>query len=411
MSDSAPQLDPIPTTEQSDVTYPRTHSSANGNSTMQNAKDNFVNSTYSAMESVQNHPYTQNVKQTVSNGKMYYSITSPPNGEAWLNRNTGPVAENVKNQSAKTSNEFSNLANARTRPNQQTATGQPLTHYHSMFYSLLSWENPRATGISFATSVLLIFLARYFPVLRYVFKGLSWVLTLTVVAELAGRAAFKQGLASSFRPRKYYTIPRELLERMLEDVEQLINFFVIEFQRILFAENLLHSAAALATSIISYWLIKFVPLWGLSLIATSVIYLVPLIYVNNREIIDHQIQRASEIVNSQATQVKDLAGHHTGRAVETAKAYAGDYSAKAQNYIGSARGRSGSPEVNSSSPPTSKPAKSYPNNDIAQEASDASYKSSDFPHAPRQEPTSNTTPIADQYRASAFGGEQGPMTS
>lgn len=65
----------------------------------------------------------------------------------------------------------------------------------------------------------------------------------TVAAEVVGRAAFKQGLASSFRPKKYYTIPRELLERMLEDVEQLINFFVIEFQRILFAENLLHSFA------------------------------------------------------------------------------------------------------------------------------------------------------------------------
>ncbi|KAI9706134.1 MAG: hypothetical protein M1836_005540 [Candelina mexicana] len=406
MSDSAPQLDPIPTTEQSDVTYPRTHSSANGNSTMQNAKDNFVNSECRRMLLLNSSgSLTLNSRHILCNG-----IRAEPPLHAERQAD-GPVAENVKNQSAKTSNEFSNLANARTRPDQQTATGQPLTHYHSMFYSLLSWENPRATGISFATSVLFIFLARYFPVLRYVFKGLSWVLTLTVVAEMVGRAAFKQGLASSFRPRKYYTIPRELLERMLEDVEQLINFFVIEFQRILFAENLLHSAAALATSIISYWLIKFVPLWGLSLIATSVTYLVPLIYVNNREIIDHQIQRASDIVNSQATQVKDLAGHHTGRAVETAKAYAGDYSAKAQNYIGSARGRSGSPEVNSSSPPTSKPAKSYPNNDIAQEASDASYKSSDFPHAPRQEPTSNTTPIADQYRASAFGGEQGPMTS
>ena len=39
------------------------------------------------------------------------------------------------------------------------------------------------------------------------------------------------------RPRKYFTIPRESLESLLGDVEQLVNFFVIEFQRILFAEN------------------------------------------------------------------------------------------------------------------------------------------------------------------------------
>ncbi len=49
--------------------------------------------------------------------------------------------------------------------------------------------------------------------------------------------AFKQSLVSAVRPRKYFTIPREWLEASLEDAEQLMNFFVIESQRILFAEN------------------------------------------------------------------------------------------------------------------------------------------------------------------------------
>jgi hypothetical protein len=48
-----------------------------------------------------------------------------------------------------------------------------------------------------------------------------------------------QSLLATFRPKRYYTIPRESLESALEDVEQLINFFVIELQRILFAENVL----------------------------------------------------------------------------------------------------------------------------------------------------------------------------
>lgn len=50
----------------------------------------------------------------------------------------GPVADKVKDQQAKTSSEFSNLANSRTKPDQGAATGQPLTHYHSFFYNLLS---------------------------------------------------------------------------------------------------------------------------------------------------------------------------------------------------------------------------------------------------------------------------------
>ena len=77
----------------------------------------------------------------------------------------------MKDQSVKTSSEFRNLADSRTAPNQKTATDQPLTHYHSFFYNLLSWQNPRATAIAFVSSILLIFAARYLPVLRWTFKA------------------------------------------------------------------------------------------------------------------------------------------------------------------------------------------------------------------------------------------------
>lgn len=181
----------------------------------------------------------------------------------------------------------------------------------------------------------------------------------------------------------------------MEDVEQLINFFVIEFQRVLFAENLARTIAAFLAALVSYWLIKFVPLWGLSLIGVTVIYLTPLIYINNREIIDEQIENITQVINSQATQVKEIAGHHAERATSTVKAYAGDYSAKAQNYIGNARGRSNSPEVNTSSAPPNKSGPGNPPN----------YTSSDFPHAPKQEPTPGTTSHQEQYENSEFGGQ------
>ena len=217
---------------------------------------------------------------------------------------------------------------------------------------------------------------------------------VATTAEIGGKTLFSQGLASSVRPKKYYTIPRESLEASLEDVEQLINFFMIEFQRVLFAENLAHTIAAFLGALVSYWLIKFVPLWGLSLIGVSIIYLTPLVYINNKQIIDQQINNITEVINSQATQVKEIAGHHAERATSTVKAYAGDYSAKAQNYIGNARGRSNSPEVNTSS----QPIKSGPGNP-------PNYSSSDFPHAPKQEPTSGMTSHQEQYENSQFGGQ------
>ncbi|KLJ11039.1 hypothetical protein EMPG_13677 [Blastomyces silverae] len=148
---------------------------------------------------------------------------------------------------------------------------------------------------------------------------------------------FSRGLASSSRPRKYYTIPKDTVESILEDLEQLMDFFLIEFQRILFAENLTYTLAAFTAALTSYWLVRFLPIWGLALTLVSVAYLGPLIYINNREIIDTQIDQIQQIVNSQATQVKEMAGQQTAHATHIVKQYVGDYTAKANEYMGSAR--------------------------------------------------------------------------
>lgn len=83
---------------------------------------------------------------------------------------------------------------------------------------------------------------------RWGFK-LTWMaLGITVAAEILGRAVLNNGLATQLRPRKYYTIPRETLDAMIGDVHELVNFFVIEAQRILFAENIYASLAVSSPS-------------------------------------------------------------------------------------------------------------------------------------------------------------------
>ena len=116
-----------------------------------------------------------------------------------LTHTAGPVAENVKAEAARTSNELSNLANARNqRPEQRAATGQHLTHYHSFFFSLFSWENPRATAVAYAATIVFIFGARYLahahPAARQ------------VVVELDGRLAELV--------REWFDLPRAPLLRI-----------------------------------------------------------------------------------------------------------------------------------------------------------------------------------------------------
>ena len=149
----------------------------------------------------------------------------------------GPMADKARIEGDKTRSELSNLAGSRQTPATKTATGQDLTHYHSFFYNLLSWENPRATAISYVTIVLFIFATRYVPLVRYGLKGLYIILGITAATEGAGKLLMGQGVASRMRPKRYYTLPREWLETIMDDATELINFFVIEFQRIVFAEN------------------------------------------------------------------------------------------------------------------------------------------------------------------------------
>lgn len=123
-----------------------------------------------------------------------------------------------------------------------------------------------------------------------------------------------------------------------------------------------HHQAFFAT-LTTYFLIKFVPLWGLALIATNVAFLGPLIYIQNKEVIDAQLEKGYHIANQQATQLRELAAEHTGNATASIKGMTQQYTNKAQETINQYRGRSASPEV----------------------------KREDFPTAPSTEPVGVTT--------------------
>ncbi|KAI1203997.1 Reticulon-domain-containing protein [Nemania serpens] len=277
----------------------------------------------------------------------------------------GPVAASVKDQTTKTGAEFSNLAGARRTPANPAATGQPLTHYHSFFPELLSWNNPRASAIAYTGIVAAIFALRYLDIVRYAFK-LTWMtLGVTILGEVTGKAILGRGLTSQLRPHKYYTISREAVDGLVGDAYELANFFVIESQRILFAENVLVSTAAAVAALFSYFLAKIVPYWGLALIGTTALFLAPLIYTTNKELIDQYVQEGSNLVSSQTEQLRQVASEHTSHATEIAKQYMGDYTAKAQGLLH--RGGSASPEP------------------IPKSAPQSNIKHTDFPEAPKQD--------------------------
>lgn len=91
---------------------------------------------------------------------------------------------------------------------------------------------------------------------------------------------------------------------------------------------------AFVAAFISYYLVKIVPFWGLSLIGSSVLFLTPLIYKQNKETIDAQIRHASRVVNQQTVQVKQVAVQQSSAALNTTKHFVDEYSTKASQLIG-----------------------------------------------------------------------------
>ncbi|KIW66277.1 hypothetical protein, variant [Phialophora macrospora] len=307
-SDYAPQGGLSPETKQTNGVEPA------------NFQQSLANNASAAAQTIQQHPITQNLVN-------------------------GPVAQSAKSEAAATKSEFSDLASSRQKPGYTASNDTELTHYHSFFYTLLSWKNKRATGITFVSAITFIFAVRYLPIVRYVIK-LTWMsLGVVTIAEASSKALMGSSVASSLRPRRYYKIPKETLEASLDDLENLINFFVIEIQRIVFAENIPVTAAAFLTAFITYYLIKIVPFWGMALIATSVMFLAPLIYLENKEFIDAQLEHAGHVIGQQTSQIKDLTAQHTSKGLESMKQYTGTAAAKAQDFVGTARQKIPSPTI------------------------------------------------------------------
>ncbi|UKZ74032.1 hypothetical protein TrVFT333_001686 [Trichoderma virens FT-333] len=222
------------------------------------------------------------------------------------------------------------------------STGEPLTAYHSLFSQLLSWKNPRNSAIAYVSVISTIIAVRYLNLFSWILS-LSWmILATTVAAEVTGKLVLNNGLASQFRPRQYYTLSHDTFERLVSDAHGLINFFLIETQRIIFVENVSVSAAACVAAFISGFLIKVLPYW---------------------EFIDEQLKTAADAINAQTAQVRDAAQKQADHLAAVSKQYAGDYTGKVTEILRShnlAPAAAKKSPVDFPSPPTEEPKAAEP---------------------------------------------------
>lgn len=140
----------------------------------------------------------------------------------------------------------------------------------------------------------------------------------------------------------------------------------------------------------------------------------PLVYIQNRELIDGHLNNASNVINQQATQVRDLAAQHTGRAGEVAKSTMSQYSAKAQDLIGQAKNKttgttsSDSTTASSNGPASTGTTSTGLSSEPLNTSSTNGIKREDFPSAPQE--SFPAAPSAEPIRRTEVPTDPIPQT-
>lgn len=149
--------------------------------------------------------------------------------------------------------------------------------------------------------------------------------------EAAGRFVFKgdQGLVSQFAPQEYFTVSRETMDPIFNEVFSLLNFGFTEFQRLLFARNIQHTSIAFVLSFVAYNLIRFLPLWALTMIGIILAFALPPVYIQNQQAIDGHLNQASQLGAAHYNNAVGAASKHASVATEKVKLAAIDLGAKA----------------------------------------------------------------------------------
>jgi len=186
-----------------------------------------------------------------------------------------------------------------------------LAHQDSL-YKYISWEDPVRTLSSYFAVLAFMLGTHYMPLTRLALKGGAYALGTVSVVELVSRSFGPNNFMSRIRPKNYKKVPEPLLNGTLKDIHDFVQYGAVQAQRIAYGQDLNMTVAAFFGCTATYWLIKFVTPFTLSIIGLTSLYIAPLVLS----------PQAREIAAAAAHDGKVLAGDLTNAAVDNGKAMA-----------------------------------------------------------------------------------------
>ncbi|KAM6513449.1 hypothetical protein FALCPG4_015868 [Fusarium falciforme] len=204
-----------------------------------------------------------------------------------------------------------------------------IAHQDSL-YKYISWEDPIRTLGSYLGALSILFGAHYLPITQLALKAGAVTFGVMSVTEFASRSFGPDTFLSRLRSKEYRKIPESTLNATLKDIHDFVQYAVVQIQRIIFAQDLDRTFAAFLGLTTLYWLIKFIPPFGLAVLGLTLAYMAPLISSPwGREVAYDGMARAEELTNAAVEKGNTL--------VQDGKAKAVDLPSKAQETAGGMR--------------------------------------------------------------------------
>lgn len=105
-------------------------------------------------------------------------------------------------------------------------------------YKYINWEDPIRTLGLYIGALSILFGAHYLPLTQVALKGGVTTLGVVSVTEFASRLFSANSLSARLRPKEYKQIPESTLNATLKDIHDLIQYAVVQAQRIVFGQDL-----------------------------------------------------------------------------------------------------------------------------------------------------------------------------
>lgn len=208
---------------------------------------------------------------------------------------------------------------------------QIIAHQDSL-YKYISWEDPIRTLGSYIGALSVLFGAHYLPLTQMALKAGVTTLGVVSVTEFASRSFSPNSLSTRLRPKEYKKVPEPTLNATLKDIHDLIQYAVVQAQRIVFGQDLDKTFAAFLGFTALYSLIKIVPPFWLAVMGLTSLYIAPLVASPRGRAVAHDASvRAQELANA--------AAENGGGLARDGKVKAAELSSKARQPTLDAEGR------------------------------------------------------------------------